>query len=224
MKAHKLIILALAALLCLSACAKGGSTGNDEPVENNTPTEDTAVLLDGIGRGTINGSTYRNDYIGLGFTLPEGWFFYDDDQIAYINNMTKEKFEGTKVETALEESGQFTDMMAQSSNGTSNINVIITTGGTALKLYTDEQLFTMTQSIYEEQLAGSGMTIKDYQIKKTVKNGEEKTYLYMLVEMDGASFKEYQVYVRPGSDYVGIATITLAVDEDPEPYLERLDW
>ena len=80
MKAHKLIILALAALLCLSACAKGGSTGNDEPVEDITPAEDTAVLLDGIGRGTINGSTYRNDYIGLGFTLPEGWFFYDDDQ------------------------------------------------------------------------------------------------------------------------------------------------
>ncbi len=225
MKKTRIILILLAALLCLSACGSKSSTPADEP-EFIDPTDFTGTddTKEGIGRGEISGNTYRNDYVGLTVTLPDGWSFYDDEQIATVNNMTLENFKDTKMEETLKESGQVIDMFAVSNNQASNINVLITTGGLAIAGVSDEQIFTLMEDVYKEQLEGSNMTIKDYQVLKTTKNGKEKAYLCMKVELEGVSFDEYQIYVRTNSDYIGIVTITLMEGEDFEPILNTLNW
>ena len=221
MKTLKISVVLLCALLCLSAC--GSKSSETEPVDD-TPVEvidDTPAPAKELTRGTVNGQTYKNESIGLSCTLPEGWRFYSDEEIAQINNMSREAFEGTNIEEYLKNDNQLTDMFAQDPNDLSNINVIITSGGSSMEGYTDEFIFTMMKEFYLQQFEGSGLNINNYEVKKTTLNGEEKTYLEMDVEMEGISFKEYQFYVRNGGEYVATVTLTMV---NQKPFDEIITW
>ena len=42
-------------------------------------------------KGSYEGDVYRNEAIGMEWKLPEGWHFYDDDELQYYNGATAEE-------------------------------------------------------------------------------------------------------------------------------------
>ena len=38
-----------------------------------------------VGKIAATGMTYANEFFGIKFTLPEGFFFYDEGQMAELN-------------------------------------------------------------------------------------------------------------------------------------------
>ena len=59
-------LLLIVALLCLAAC------GSDEAVEDEFDYEAEATQL-------TEATTYRNEYLGVNYTLPSGWWLYESN-------------------------------------------------------------------------------------------------------------------------------------------------
>lgn len=79
-------------------------------------TIDTQTLF-----GKETDGVYENTFIGLGCEL-SGWYFYSEDDIARVNQWTKENMP-EKVNEILEQAGNITIMAAESESGRQNINI-----------------------------------------------------------------------------------------------------
>lgn len=104
------LLLILIALLPLCGCGKDGSGSGDEEQEIPPP-------------GAISRNIYRNDYLKLKFTLPEGWVYLTDTQISgYNQNM--------KISEVIEKGYPYYDMVARDRSGTgAEVSVTIFTFG-----------------------------------------------------------------------------------------------
>ena len=72
--------------------------------------------------GKISGGTYRNDFLGLSCTIPQGWEFYSEEQLLQLNNIVGE-FMDEEVQEQLKNANMVFDMFAQNAIGDSSINV-----------------------------------------------------------------------------------------------------
>ena len=222
-------------LLCISAC--GSRQGESEVPETDNTIEEiqenaveestgetTATEADDEIMGYLDDNVYHNDALGMTFAAPADWTFYDKDQIASVNNMTKEKLEGTDAGKLMESNGQIIPMLAQNLKNYDNINLVIQPGNSAIAAYDDETVFNAMKEMYLQQMESAGISIGDYQVKKTTFNGKELTYLNMAMETSGMSGIEYQFFIRINPDYLGIVTVTSLSGEPFETYLECFDF
>ncbi len=65
-----------------------------------------------VSRGTVSGATYESAFLGLGFSLPDGFTFATDEQIA-------EQYNTTLDESQLESAPVIYDMFASDETGNS---------------------------------------------------------------------------------------------------------
>ena len=100
--------------------AEAAAEESEEASEEET--EEPAVE---IKRGTIDGQTYENASIGVGITVPDGWTFYSDDEIAELNGIAKDMMDDDDLQAIFEQAGQYYDMMAVAEDQRSNINIIL---------------------------------------------------------------------------------------------------
>lgn len=115
----KYLALFLALTLAVSLCGCFGGSGNEDVHgEINPP----AANEPEFSLGKTEGSVYKNDFLGLGCTLPEGWEFYTDEQILAMNNITGEILDADVAEQ-LKNANIIYDMMAINAYDGSNINV-----------------------------------------------------------------------------------------------------
>lgn len=155
-----------------------------------------------FSRGTISydGKTYTSDYLGITFTLPEGWSFFTDSQIAETMNVGEEIAFENGVAEANETIEQATiyDMMALSETGETNVllmfeNLSLIIGGTS-----------MTEMDYvnaiSEQLSALGSI--EYQVAELTEKqlaGDTYTVLGFSIPAYG-TYQEY--YIRCVDDYM----------------------
>ena len=97
----KLIALLLALIMVLSfaACSKGepapdnsgneSSQNEESSSEGESESKSNEEKLDHI-RGSVDGLTYTNTAAEITFAAPEGWVFFNDDEIAALYNLTSE--------------------------------------------------------------------------------------------------------------------------------------
>lgn len=117
MKKSVCLLLAALMLVALFGCGtdhiRGEIVGGDE-----TPSEPEFSL------GTTTGKTYKNDFLGISCTLPDGWVFYTDAQIRELNNLTGEYLD-EDVAQVLANATIVYDMFAQNTvqGATMNINM-----------------------------------------------------------------------------------------------------
>ena len=188
----------------------------DTPTE--APTEEPAV---GLTHGTVEGNSYINETLNIRLTLPEGWIFYTEEQIAAQNNITVDMFQGTDVAEALQTIGQFIDMVASTSDG-SNTNLVIQPAQELLSLYTDKQLFELMQETISTQFESAGVELKEYEILDFPALGKDQAALRMVFTMAGIEMTQYQIWLRENPDYLAILSVTSATQLDAESFFDGL--
>ncbi len=182
------------------------------------PTEEPAV---GLTHGTVEGNSYTNETLNIRFTLPKGWVFYTEEQIAAQNNITVDMFQGTDVAEALQTNGQLIDMVASTSDG-SNTNLVIQPAQELLSFYTDKQLFELMRETITTQFESAGMELKEYEILDVPALGKDQAALRMVVTMSGIEMTQYQIWLRENPDYLGVLTVTSMTELDAESLFDGL--
>lgn len=216
------LLLALCLLLSLAACGSSSApaAATDEPQTANDAPEAEAEEAQGPLRGSIVDGAYENAQLNLRIACPEGWFFYDDAQIAELNNATAELMSGTDVADFFTKNGQFMDAVLASPSGNS-INLILQPSQELLDSYSDEQIFTMSEGTFKAQFASAGLELSVYEPLTMQVGGQERTVLHMILSGD-ADVNEYQIWYRNSNACMGILTIALPDGSDVQPILDGI--
>lgn len=87
MKRFLTVLLAMAFVMSFASCSKdeGDATDQSEVTTENMGTKETPDTDSSFEQGSVAQQTYKNEFIGIGCTLDDGWTFYTDDQIAKLN-------------------------------------------------------------------------------------------------------------------------------------------
>ena len=197
---------------------------NQSPADSREETQAPATEApegEDLTHGTVEDGVYVNESLNLQIAGPEGWIFYDEEQIAAQNNLTMEAFEGTDMADAVSRSGQMMDMMVIDAVG-NNANLMVQPAQALLAFYSDEQLYTLLEDTYRTQLEGSGMSLKTYEVQNYQVFGEERPILHLVLEMQGRTMDEYQLWIRDNASYTGILTLTLIQEESPQPFFDGI--
>ena len=118
MKKILALILALATLFSLCAC---GGTPSEDEIRGKQVT-DEIIGEDEFSIGSAKGTVYESKFIGIGCNFPEGWTFYDEEQMKKLNEQSADLLDEDYLE-ALENASVVQDMFAISADSFSNINV-----------------------------------------------------------------------------------------------------
>jgi len=72
MKKFLICLLAVAMVIAMSGCDLLSMFNKEEKPSS----QDMELSL-----GTVTGNKYESEFIGIGYTLPDGWEFYTDEEI-----------------------------------------------------------------------------------------------------------------------------------------------
>ena len=138
-----------------------------------------------------------------------------------MNNSTLELFKETDVADLIAKNGQLMDLMMSSATG-SNVNLILQPNQAALKNYSDEQIFTLSEATFKAQFAAAGMDVKAYEPVEMQVGGETRTVLHITLSANGTEMEEYQIWLRPEAEYMGVLTVAIADGSDVQPILDGI--
>lgn len=224
MKQTLTILLALCLMLALAACGENGQT-TDSSTKAPETTQGSAPETTGAGtteiRGKVESDAYVNEYLNLRVERPQSWTFYSEDQIAEMNSYTTEMFEETDIADIVKQAGQATDMMMADADSNS-VNLILQPSQASLEKLSDEQIFQLSEMTVKTQLNSVGWTLDKYEALTMQVGGVERSVLHMAVTANGVSFDEYQLWLRPGGDYMATLTLAVQKDVDPQPILDGI--
>ena len=192
----------LAVLLLAGLCACG-----EKPVE-----VDPSTLP-----GTITDNVYTNEFLKLQCTCPEGWFFYDEAQMAELNNATQDIMTGDTAEL-MEKNGQFLDMFLSSADGRLSANLNFQLNDHKTDLLSDKALFEAMETAMRQQIQQMGMNVTAYTVETLQFLGEEKTCIHM--EYGDLGMNQYVLYFRNNTNYYAAMTFTVMGDGDVQQLLD----
>lgn len=155
-----------------------------------------------LAAGATVGDTYINEFMGIGFTLPEGWVFATDEEIAEIMGRGKTLL-SEDYGTLLDASGIYCDMIAYSPEG-DNIAVTIEKKRDETRNIPFEQVFEESVNYTIEQLSFICENVtsspRDIQLASYVCKGYD-------IEAELMEIKMYQglVMMDMGDYYISIS-------------------
>jgi len=196
MKKFLAIILTVITALLLVSCvflnrsALGSITGNKE-----------------ISRGVIEGSVYKNEYLGFEFTKPESWVYSTDEEIAALVNLSVDTMLGDKFKDALENNPAVYDMMVVDSITRTNIGICYENLSKSFSSNITEQQYI---DALKKQLSNlSSMTVEFPESYETAKLGQtEFTKVVCTSSTQGLSMKQiYYIKKLDGFMAVIVATV-----------------
>lgn len=196
------------------------STSKTEQGEASDDSDDTESKELSSMHGNIDGDLYTNAYFGLTVKRPKGWIFCDQEQIAEVNHLTAEVFEGSVAEEFLKKSGGV-DMILLD-GGKNNINVLIQKEDRVSHGLSDEQVYQLSEELFKEQYATAGMEVQTYEQQTMQVGGAECTVLHVISMTEGEEMKQYQLRVKGAEYYTAIITLTLFEGGDLQAMLDAL--
>lgn len=212
MKKILTLIILISLITSLVACGV-----SKEETHNLQITSDTDMVFDEtlpesmekeneFSIGTITGKTYENEFLCVGCTLPDEWVFHSEEQIKELNNATVDLMPDEYKEL-IEQSDLVYDMMANTEDHNSSINVILEKSNityvATFNLETDyEAIAEITKSSFED----IGFTDINYSILTTDFAGEEIECLMWDMKMGKENIYEIQVFIK-AFDYIGTITV-----------------
>lgn len=186
-----------------SASAASASTGSSSAAASSSA---ASVKYES---GVIQGDTYTNELFGVKFTLPEGFSFYDEAQMADMNKLVGEITSDEDILAALESGVAYFDMVAAAEGG-DNLNVVIQYAGTPEAAAIDAVGYLeASAAMVPKQMEGAGMTVKSIETGTYTNpnTGDEFPALSIALEAQGMSLNEKIVCLK-ASDYFMVATAT----------------
>ena len=200
-------------------------TPNPKPTATTPPATTppaTAAPVQSKIRGTITGNAYENVMLNLRIALPKGWSFFDDNQIAELQNITYEKLDDENIADMISRNGTFTDMM-MSNFLVNNLVLTIQPNQPLLASLSDEQLIYFFEDYFRERIPAMGAELYVYEPITMKVGGQNRTVLHMLCKSEGIYLDEYMIcYLDRNNEYMGFLVLTLAEDSNPQPILDGI--
>ena len=197
---YPVMLLALALVLNLTACGLGEKK---------------------FERGTVEGQTYTNAFLGLTCTAPSEYTYLNDEEIAELNGLDTAAASGgtllKEMQALLEGGGQVQDMYLMTEDRVQTVNVMVTgveTKGAAVDMsaFADTGV-TQIKTSYE---ATAGMSDVEAVHESVSFMGQTYEGVRMTALYEGnAPVYCTQVYMQKG-DYVCVINFTSYVEDHTE--------
>lgn len=225
MKKTLSLLLALLLTITLAACGGKGNTENaDNQGKSNTENEDNqdksnTENKDNQGKndhkedtqlrpGTVEGSTYTSQFLGIRFVAEGDWVIADDEQMAELSGIVRDSFTDEKIQEQLEKGGTVMDLYAVNQADGSNLNIqlqklsVLNGGLMSVDAFADASMKELPST-----LASAGITVEKVEKTKVSFAGEEHVALVLEGVVQGIPLYETMVLIKSGS-YVGFVTAT----------------
>ena len=154
--------------------------------------------------------TYTNEFFGIKLALPKGFSFYDEEQMAGLNQSVGELQTDEDIIEALESGQAFFDMAAATASG-ATVNVVIAHASTPDVQAMDAVAYLeYAKAGLGAQLTSAGAELKDAQVRtyKSDKTGDEFVSMKVQFEMQGAPMYEELVCLKAGDYFMTIPATT----------------
>lgn len=170
----KLLALMLAVLMIFALAACGENTATHRRRKNKAtdsttlpPAADKELSL-----GKVIGTTYENEFIGIGCTLDNGWTFKTEKEIKEANSIVMDAA-GEELAEALKNATIIYDMSATGPNGMDSINVNLQKGSkSALNKLDIATNYVNCFPSVKQMLQNMGFTNISYTIDTVTIDGE----------------------------------------------------
>lgn len=151
--------------------------------------------------------TYTNEFFGIKLTLPEGFSFYDEKQMAELNKSVGELQTDEDIIKALESGQAFFDMAAATANGTT-VNAVIAHASTPDVQALDAAAYLeQAKASLGSQLSSAGAELKDAQVStyKNDKTGDTFASMKVQFDMQGIPMREELVCLKTDNYFMTIS-------------------
>lgn len=233
MKKAITIWLMLVLTVALCACGVGQSDVNwSELVQQNGAASSVVDSADRseveskeFALGIVDETGYKNEFLGLGYRLNDGWTLCSEEEIRLRNNVTAELV-GEEYEELMKEAEVVLDMVAVDQDELNNINVSIAKADlTPLEMLALDlkelykQNLKELRTLYEEM----GFQILDEEIIRISVDGKQLDAYRVTTENNGA--KMFQVgFQRKCDGYFAAITVTTFFEDTTAQVLDNLYW
>lgn len=186
----------------------------DEQQKLEETAEDTVTL------GVVEGSEYRNDWIGYGCTVPSGWSYASSEYLLQANQdflEDVENLEDEELRESLSNVQQYTEMYTEAPDGLCNINITVENLGLvygtviSLESYIDmacETLgYTLVQMGYDSAEVTRGTIMFD---------GEERPTIVLVGQVQGNTLYQLMVPVKVDRHIANICFTSFLTNETEE--------
>lgn len=238
---HFMPIIAIVLLLSLmlSAC----STGNEANIQGSiTPatqdsatagssTQDSEAPAETTGSsmslGRIEGGTYTNTYAGFAIDLNSNWTYYTAQELQELPDNIADLFEDTDVGESLDSLTQITDMMAESVEDLTSINVLYQKLDMTTRLaYATMDTGAILDSVLEQKdmlvdaYKQAGFDVQTLEKVTVTFLGEEQVALKMKAQTSGVDYYTLQIGYYHLGQYSTTITFASFVEDKTEQLLE----
>lgn len=194
-KTSKILLIVVSLVLVLITLAGcGNNTTNN--TENNTENQ---TAKEAIARGVIDeNNVYTSEFAGIKFTLPEGWVYSTDEQIANMMNVGVELLNENKdnLSKILEQTALY-DMVANDQ-----------TNGTSVMVMFEKSLLNVNEEFYLNNVKKGleSVTELDYQITDeiTTETVGGKEYKVLTATVPAYNMVQKYYVVKKGDYFVDI--------------------
>lgn len=212
-------LLMLVLVMSLCACGAGQSL-KDEVSTGEQETEFREFVL-----GSVSGTTYESDSMGLGYRLNDGWTFFSDEEIRQRNNVAAE-ITGDEYEKLMQEAEVVIDMMAADETELDNINVNFA----KVQATPAEMLLLDLTEVYKENLRelrsmyeAMGCQNIDDEIIRVSVDGKQVDAYRITAEINGVQMFQLG-FQRKCKEHMATVTVTTFFEDNISRVLENLYW
>lgn len=174
----RLIAILLLLMIALAACTPNmtppptEATARPKPTEatklteatetteeaTEAPTEATEAPTEPpteVDLGTVDGTAYKNETLGIVCDFPEGWYIYNETDLAALNNFMASAYDSKAITAALENSQAFIIFCASYPATISSVN--ITVSKNLMSGMSEEDFIDLSLPLMKAQIEQTGV-------------------------------------------------------------------
>ncbi len=192
----------------------------ENSTENVSPDVETEKEF---STGKVNGNVYKNEFIGISYTLDEGWSFYDEERIRETNEMVMD-MAGEEYEKIIREADIVYDMCATDSDQLNNININLEKIDNIQLLSLDiAKNFEAIMPTLEETLTNMGCENISHRIDKIEVDGKKVDALFVTADINGVNM--YQtLFQKKCNGYLANITVATFFEDTTLDLIDNFRW
>ena len=165
-----------------------------------------------ISLGTWEGSNYKNDFLGLTYTMPGDWTRYSDEEIKDLMEIGTELVDASEISKKIAELTSVTYMMTTSSTGS---NIILMSE----KQIGDVKIENFAEALKQGLEAQTAVTYQVTDIKTETIDGKE----FMTVEANVETLKQ-KYYIYKVDKYMVSVIVTAVQGDDVNSLISQFNF
>ncbi len=166
--------------------------------DDSDDVEDEKVL----SKGTVNGKVYTSEFSGLKITVPAGWTYMTDEELAELIGYTSDFYDNEAYDKLIEQASSVFDMMVMDVATNSNISVSYEKNG----VYSEAEYLEILESQYLSMGIYDDIELVGTSEKEIC--GNTYTCAEFKIELSGMEMTQ-ALYVRNIGQYINLISATI---------------